>query len=151
MTERPRIRARYRLLAAADQIERLARFIAYEQTVELPETLVQDPQLVEQVVGRVEATRQLDERHFEATISYSAELASNQVSQLLNLLYGNVSMLDGIRLVGVDLPASLLAQCAGPRHGIAGLRRLTGVFGRPLLATAVKPRGMRRRPLQFLG
>lgn len=129
------------MLARPEQIERLARFIAYEQTVELPEALVHDASVLEQVVGRVESTRQIDDRNFEVWISYSAELASNQLGQLLNLLYGNVSMLDGIRLIDMELPAELLAQFSGPKHGIEGLRRLTGVYGRPLLATAVKPRG----------
>jgi ribulose-bisphosphate carboxylase large chain len=121
--------------------EKMARFIAYEQTVELPEALIRDPHILQNIVGRVERLNQLDEFAFETTISYSSKLASNQLSQLVNLLYGNVSMLDGVRLSDMTLPADLTTQFKGPLHGIVGLRRLTGVYQRPLLATAVKPRG----------
>ena len=76
------------------------------------------------------------------TVSYSAELANGQLPQLLNLLYGNVSLYPGVRLVDFSLPAPVLTAFEGPRFGIEGLRRLTGVHGRPLLATALKPRGL---------
>ena len=146
-----RILAQYRLalpqsasISAAQRLqsaEKMARFIAYEQTVELPETLIKDPQILKDIVGRVEQLHQLDEFTYETTVSYSQALASNQLSQLLNLLYGNVSMLDGVRLSDMQLPDALCAKFKGPLHGIDGLRRLTGVYQRPLLATAVKPRG----------
>ena len=138
----PQIYATYRLRAGAGEAEKLARFIAYEQTVELPERLITDPRLLEHVVGGVEELRADGPDHFLARIRYNAELASGQVSQLINLLYGNVSMGEGIRLTGVELPDSLLAQFKGPRHGVDGIRALLGVHGRPLLATAVKPRGL---------
>ena len=76
------------------------------------------------------------------TVSYCADLANAQIPQLLNLLYGNVSLYPGVRLVDVSLPAPVLAALAGPRFGVEGVRRLTGVYGRPLLATALKPRGL---------
>ena len=47
-----------------------------------------------------------------------------------------------MRLADFSLPAPVLAAFAGPRFGIEGLRRLAGVYGRPLLATALKPRGL---------
>lgn len=146
-----RIAAVYEVPAAPDEVAELARRIAYEQTVELPRALVTDPAVRERVLGRVEAVRPLPppgggvraggEVHL-VTVGYSAELANGQLPQLLNLLYGNVSLYPGIRLVDVSLPASVLAAFEGPRFGIEGLRRLTGVHGRPLLATALKPRGL---------
>jgi ribulose-bisphosphate carboxylase large chain len=146
-----RIHARYRLKASSDltpaRAEFLARFIAYEQTVELPEALIKDPYLLERIVGRVEELQAQADGSYEAQISFSAELASEQLGQLINLLYGNVSMLDGIRLLDVQLPPELLLRFSGPRHGSDGLRRLTGVYGRPLLATAVKPRGLSNEAL----
>ena len=91
-----RIHASYRLNCAPHLAESLARFIAYEQTVELPEGLIASmanaAELVESTVGRVEELRQTGENIFETQISYNTELASNQLGQLLNLLYGNVSM-----------------------------------------------------------
>ena len=104
------IHATYRLRADATQAEQLARFIAYEQTVELPERLITSPHLLDNVVGKVEALDADGPDHFRAQIAYNAELASGQLGQLVNLLYGNVSMGEGIRLVGVDLPPSVLAR-----------------------------------------
>jgi ribulose-bisphosphate carboxylase large chain len=144
-----RIEALYRLRIPAgkaapaqrEAAEKIARFIAYEQTVELPEALIRDPYIREHIVGRVESVQATDEDSYLAKISYSPELASGQLSQLVNLLYGNVSMLDGVRLQDAAFPDALISQFAGPSHGIAGIRRLLGVYRRPLLATAVKPRG----------
>ena len=83
-----RIQANYRLSCAPHLAEALARFIAYEQTVELPEGLIANmpntAELVESTVGRVEELRQTAENVFEVEISYNAALASNQLGQLLN-------------------------------------------------------------------
>ena len=97
---------------------------------------------VETVAGGGAGTEVRPSGVHRVTISYSVELASGQLPQLLNLLYGNVSLYPDVRLVDFSLPASLLAAFAGPRYGVEGVRRLTGVHGRPLLATALKPRGL---------
>jgi ribulose-bisphosphate carboxylase large chain len=136
------IHATYRLRCSAQEAPRLARFIAYEQTVELPETLVVDAHLIEDVVGVVQSIEPAGEGAFDAHIAFNAELASAQLGQLINLVYGNVSMYPGIALQALRLPASLLARFAGPRLGVQGLRELLGVHDRPLLATAIKPRGL---------
>ncbi len=136
------IRATYRLSCEADETESLARAIAYEQTVEVPESLIEGTPAAVNVgrIERIEPDQDMDGAH-RTVIAYRATLASGQLGQLFNLLYGNISMYRGVRLVGLELPGSLLGQFEGPRHGADGLRRLTGVYGRPLLATAVKPRG----------
>ena len=45
----------------------------------------------------------------------------------------------GLRLERLDLPASYRRQFELPKQGIAGTRRLTGVEGRPLIGTIIKP------------
>lgn len=75
-------------------------------------------------------------------VDYPAHLVSGQLAQLFNLLYGNASMYRGVRLLELDLAPGLPDHWPGPRYGAQGLRGLTGVYGRPLLATAVKPRGV---------
>ena len=50
-------------------------------------------------------------------------------------------MFEDVRLVDVALPEQLTEALGGPRSGIKGLRALSGVYGRPLLATPLKPRG----------
>jgi ribulose-bisphosphate carboxylase large chain len=60
---------------------------------------------------------------------------------LLNLLYGNISIKKNIRLAGLDISEALLDDYPGPAFGIEGFRHRLGVYERPLLATAIKPRG----------
>ncbi len=143
MSSPSRLIATYLVAAAPGEIARIARFIAYEQTVELPESLVRDPRLLAEVVGEVlDIVDDAVPGRYHVRVAYRIELASRQLSQLLNLLYGNVSMHADIRLLEVQWPDELLAQFRGPRYGIDGLRELLGVHGRPLLATAAKPRGI---------
>lgn len=138
-----RIQAAYRVAGGEREARAIARAIAYEQTVELPVELITDPGIVTDVVGTVEAVApDTDiEGACRITIGYSPALASGQIPQLVNLLFGNVSMYPDVRLLDVHLPNACLAHLAGPRYGVDGLRTLLGVHGRPLLATALKPRG----------
>ena len=52
----------------------------------------------------------------------------------------DLPQLAGVRLEAIRLPASFAgAFRAGPKFGIAGTRRLTGVHGRPIIGTIIKP------------
>ena len=137
-----RILAVYRSTGTPDEGMALGRRIALEQTVEVPEHIV-PAHILESVVGRVESAEADPEikDYCRITISFDAQLANGQLPQLLNLVYGNVSMYRDVRLVDLHLPQQLLARFPGPQFGIDGLRALTGVYGRPLLSTAFKPRG----------
>lgn len=139
-----RIKAVYRVAGGEQAARALASAIAYEQTVELPQALITDAVIIENVVGRVEAVEEDAAREgcYKVTIGYAPELASGQIPQLVNLLFGNVSMYADVRLLDVELPEAFLQGVTGPRYGVAGLRAMLGVHGRPLLATALKPRGM---------
>jgi len=137
MVEPDVILATYRVRCDAGEVERVARWIAVEQTVEVPESLVD-----EGIIGQVRSVEPAGEGAFDIAMAYRADLAAGQLPQLLSLVYGNVSLRRGVRLVDLALPDPLLARFAGPRLGVAGLRALTGVTDRPLLATALKPRGL---------
>ena len=138
-----RIEAVYRVTGGPREAADTARAIAYEQTVELPEALITDAAIVENVVGRVDSLEPDPQMAgaYRVTIAYAAQLASGQLPQLVNLLFGNVSIYTGVRLVDVRLPDDFVDHFDGPRFGVDGLRRMLGVHGRPLLATALKPRG----------
>lgn len=137
------VTATYRLACESQDAVSLARQIALEQTVEVPESLLVDPYIQENVVGRVRSVRPEEgsPHHFLAVVDYPAWLAGPHIGQVWNLLFGNVSLKRGIRLVHVDLPPALLSQLPGPRYGIHKFRELLGIWKRPLLATALKPRG----------
>ena len=131
-------------LAAADltSARRRAEGICLEQTVELPAALLPQDDIRAQVVGRLEALTPLPNQRFEAVISYAIETVGDELTQLLNVMFGNTSMQPAIRVEQLTLPPLLLALFAGPRFGQAGLRRLLGVQQRPLLCTALKPLGL---------
>ena len=137
------VRATYRIVGTAAEAADRARAIAYEQTVELPPAMVVDRAVLDEVVGRVVDITPVAGRDavHDVRLEFEAALACGQLSQLLNLVYGNVSLWGGVRLVDLVLPDDLLTALPGPAHGIEGLRALLGVGGRPLLATAIKPRG----------
>jgi ribulose-bisphosphate carboxylase large chain len=128
--------------------EEMAENIAREQSLEIVPELIPDD-IANRFLGRVLAVEALDRQRWALTIGYPEECASGQVGQLLHLLYGNVSYYPRIRLTGLDLPASLLADLPGPAAGIAGIRDFIGVPDRPLLMTVLKPRGS--RPEQLAG
>ncbi|WP_242479409.1 RuBisCO large subunit C-terminal-like domain-containing protein [Lamprobacter modestohalophilus] len=79
---------------------------------------------------------------FEVSIRYPIEAAGRELTQLLNVLFGNVALQPGVRLQRIDLPPALLQHYTGPRFGIAGLRQQLGITDRPLLCTALKPMGL---------
>lgn len=142
------IAATYRLTCAEADVERLSHDIALEQTVEVPDELITCSTLREAVVGRVISATAIDRvasssqlRQFDVRIDYPADLASSGLSALLNLVYGNISLKDKIRLRDLELPESILRGYRGPKFGVQGLRESLRVFDRPLLATALKPRG----------
>ncbi len=133
---------RYRLAVPDGGAARdLARRIAHEQTVELPPAAVPG-HLRGTVPGRILAVRPAGGAHL-AEIAYAPWQAGRDLAQLLNLIYGNVSMYGGVRVEAVAWPEPVLAAHPGPRHGPEGLRRLAGVSRRrPLLASALKPMGL---------
>lgn len=145
-----RLRVHYALrLRRGESAPEKAAGIAREQTVELDLALVPKP-LREQVAGRVEAVATSGGGAARAVVSYDPALAAGDLPQLLNLLFGNVSMQAGVRLEAIDWPPRLLATFAGPRHGIAGLRALAGAASRPLSCAALKPLGLAPRELAAL-
>ena len=111
MTE-ARIQVGYRVRGTSQDARDLALQIAYEQTVELPVGQVSDPRVLADIVGRVESVRpdSHSAAHHHVTISHAVDMANGQLSQLLNLIYGNVSIYPGVRLTRLDLPPELLPQ-----------------------------------------
>jgi ribulose-bisphosphate carboxylase large chain len=45
----------------------------------------------------------------------------------------------GCKLLDIDLPEAFAGRYKGPQFGVEGTRRLTGVQGRPIIGTIVKP------------
>jgi ribulose-bisphosphate carboxylase large chain len=129
-------------LAATDERDARARAVAItlEQTVEVDDALVPPGFIREQIIGRLEELVP-SEDGFGAIISYAESSSAFELTQLLNVIFGNSSIKPGIKVADVRLSAGLLRHFPGPRFGISGLRRRLGIAARPLLCTALKPMG----------
>src|SRR6266545_7516411 len=99
VTERLRVTYRVTCGGGEDPVAK-AQDIAYEQTVELPPGCV-SPDVVARVVGRVEAVEPAGDASWTAVVSFDRGLASDDLGQLLNLLFGNVSMKAGVLLAEI--------------------------------------------------
>ncbi|RMF03182.1 MAG: ribulose 1,5-bisphosphate carboxylase large subunit, partial [Chloroflexi bacterium] len=102
------------------------------------------------MVGRIESLHPLPTDDFEVVISYAVETAGNELTQLLNVIFGNTSMQLNIRVERISLPDALLQHYPGPKFGRAGLRKLVQAEHRPLLCTALKPMGLSAKNLAHL-
>lgn len=138
-----RIEVTYRL-TADDRLAAKARAetIAVEQTVEFPEDLITDPGIREGIIGRPEFLTPAGPGAWEVVLSYGVETAGRCLPQLLNLVFGNVSLQPGIRVQRISLPDAVRTRFRGPRYGVEGLRFVYDAPTRPLLATALKPMGL---------
>jgi len=75
-------------------------------------------------------------------ISFPLENTGPSLATIISMVAGNLfelRQLSGLRLLDLEFPDSLAAEFPGPQFGIAGTRRLTGVYDRPIIGTIVKP------------
>ena len=136
-----RFQVHYQITCTPEEAETRARQIALEQSLNLPIHLIVPGFMREEVAGRVEQLAPLSGRHFLAVISYLFESTANELTQLLNILFGNISMLPGVRITDLELPVEAGSHFSGPRFGIMGLREHLHVPQGPLLMAALKPMG----------
>lgn len=119
-----------------------AEDICVEQSVEFPVELVPAGFIRDMILGRIESFELVEPGTHKAVISYHVDTASEELTQLLNVIFGNISIKPNIKVEKFDLPESLLKHFRGPRFGTEGLRKMLGAESRPLLATALKPMGL---------
>ena len=132
------IEAVYELRARTPtEARRLALAVAREQTLEAVPGLA--PEVLEKaLVGRLEHLERKATGTYTATLHYSQALVGG-IGSLVNLLFGNVSLFAGVRLVDVRWPRPLLDRFPGPAFGLEGLRSETGVRDRALPCAILKP------------
>lgn len=81
-------------------------------------------------------------RHAEIVVSWSLENMGCNLPTLVSTIQGNLyelSQFSGLKLMDLELPQSFAKHFRGPKFGIAGTRKLTGVEKRPLIGTIIKP------------
>jgi 3-oxoisoapionate-4-phosphate decarboxylase len=150
------IRVTYRIEAPGD-VEALATRIASDQStgtfVALPG---ETEELKARAAARVVGLRRLDPlsvpsiptdgtgpfNRADADIEFPLDAVGTDLAALMTITIGGVYSirgLSGIRIVGMALPQAFAAAHPGPQFGIPGSRRLTGVNGRPIIGTIIKP------------
>lgn len=153
-----RVTATY-LIETALPVEKAAATLAGEQS---SGTFVAVPgeteELKQRFAARVEAIKPLETvttpaiptgrasaasyQRAEVKVSWSIENFGPNLPTLVSTLQGNLyelAQFSGLKLMDFDVPSSFAAKFRGPAFGIAGTRRLTGVEGRPLIGTIIKP------------
>jgi ribulose-bisphosphate carboxylase large chain len=157
----PRVTARY-WIETARPLEEAAAIMAGEQsTGTFVRVAGETDELRERFGARIESLAQLGEaaapslpgawtpgsgaagrRTAQVTLSWPLHNFGPSLPNLLATVAGNLWELkpfSGMRLLDLTLPPQFLARYRGPQFGIAGTRRLTGVRGRPLIGTIIKP------------
>ena len=78
----------------------------------------------------------------QATLSWPLDNIGPSLPNLMATVAGNLFELkqfSGLRILDIRLPDVFAAAYPGPKFSVNGTRKLTGVVGRPLIGTIVKP------------
>jgi ribulose-bisphosphate carboxylase large chain len=137
-----RFTATYRIRSDTASIEGRAQSIAVEQSVEMPLSAIVEREILRDIVGEVESIENGGGGAFDVRIGLATATTGGDAGQFLNMVFGNTSLHEDVVLLDVDVPADLAAAFGGPRHGIDGLRRRAGAFGRAMTCSALKPQGV---------
>jgi len=132
----------YRLSGNESDALAAAKDICIEQTVEFPEELISDSFIRDNIFGRIETFKGINENIFSAEISFAVETTSFEFTQFLNVIFGNISLKPGIIIENISFPDSYMNDFKGPRFGVSGLRKMLNLSDRPMIASAIKPMGM---------
>lgn len=112
-----------------------ARFAARVENIEQLDTVTEPA-----IPGAVSKNGKYHRANIE--VSWSIENFGYNLPVLISTLQGNLyelTQFTGLKLMDIELPAPYGAHFAGARFGIEGSRLSTGVSGRPLIGTIIKP------------
>ncbi|HEV2441767.1 MAG TPA: ribulose-bisphosphate carboxylase large subunit family protein [Steroidobacteraceae bacterium] len=157
----PRVCARYWIETARPLDEAAAVMAGEQSTGTFVRVAGETDELRERFGARIESLVELGEaaapslpgawmpksgsdrrRTAEVTLSWPLHNFGPSLPNLLAAVAGNLWELkpfSGMRLLDLSLPPEFLQRYRGPQFGVAGTRRLTGVHGRPLIGTIIKP------------
>jgi len=127
-------------LLEEEDIESKIEGICLEQSAELPRAVLSS-EIETKVVGNPVSEEQLDEHTWRVSIAWPLENLGGDISQFINILYGNISLQPGIRIIGTEWNKLNGDLFGGPAFGIEKIRKRTGIKTRALSCTALKPLG----------
>jgi len=152
----PALRVTYRVTAEnQSDLDARVESLLLEQTVELPRAALRDKFVLENIVGRLVSIKTIGADQHNVVIDFPISATGNDPAQFLNVLFGNSSIQDHVALADFKLPSAKEwpeqeKALPGPQFGTAGLRNITGVHGRALTSTALKPIGLSTERLALL-
>jgi len=138
---RQNLHATYLIRSPAEAISARAQALALEQSVEMPLAALTDARVKRDVVAQIESISERSSGVHAVRLALARETVGDDAGQLMNMLFGNSSLLPDIQLEDIDLPVDAAKRFGGPALGIAGIRALVRVAGRALTCTALKPIG----------
>jgi ribulose-bisphosphate carboxylase large chain len=137
-----RIQASYEIVTALPAVQ-AAEIIAGEQSTG---TFTRIPgetdELRERNGARVESVRATGDSASVVEVSWPLANMGPSLPNLLATVAGNLwelKQFTGLRLLDLHLPPAFLERYCGPQFGVAGTRKLSGVYDRPLIGTIIKP------------
>lgn len=111
------------------------RFAARVEKIEPLETVN-----IPAIPGAASASGKYNRANVE--VSWSIENFGYNLPVMVSTLQGNlyeIKQFTGLKLMDIDIPYSYAGHFDGPKFSIEGCRRLTNVYGRPLIGTIIKP------------
>jgi ribulose-bisphosphate carboxylase large chain len=86
----------------------------------------------------------IDKKKGIVKVAYHEELfEGGNIPQILSSIAGNIygmKVVKNLRLLDISFPKNIVNSFPGPRYGVEGIRKLTGVKKRPLVGTIIKPK-----------
>ncbi len=137
-----RFHAVYHVRCTAAEVASRAQALALDQSVEMPLAPITSGYVRDEIVARVEGCAEIAPGVHAVTLALATATTGGEIGQAMNMLFGNCSLQDDVTLVDVALPDDFLAGFAGPRFGLAGMRRIVGAASRAMTMTALKPQGL---------
>jgi len=122
----------------AASIEARALAIAVEQSVEMPLAAIDEPAVLSDIVGTVEAIEDLGGGMFSVRIGLALATIGDDPGQFLNMLFGNTSLHDDVILRDAEIPERFRLHGGGAPE----LRRRMGAPLRAFTGSALKPQGL---------
>lgn len=137
----PRFSVQYEITCySGESIKEKLEWICLEQSVELPAELV-EKNLLDSVKGEINEVHQISENRYNAIIDWPVSNAGNDITQFLNILYGNISLKRGIKILSVEWK-NLGELFKGAKFGIKGIREKFGISERAMACGVLKPMGL---------
>jgi ribulose-bisphosphate carboxylase large chain len=93
----------YRLSGDEQTARNKAEDICGEQSVEFPVALLPHGAIPEQIVGHIERFEQENADSWLVTVSFAEEIAAGEWTQFLNVLFGNISIKQGIQVAALEM------------------------------------------------